>query len=297
VRSSLGSLDRSATRASRRRRPFRRLAAALLALALVLVGPLAPTPARAQEEEPSYEEPSESAQVGIVAAPLRLELVDTPTAQVLPRGGYDIWMRLLAGGDALFGARVGMFDMFTFGVSYGGSRILGDGDPDWNPRIEFNAKLRLVREGNYPGLAIGYDSQGLGPYDDELERYEMKSRGFYAAVDRSFDFLGYLGLHGGSSVSLENEDGEKGATFFFGLEKSLGNAVLFVAEYDLGLNDNKENGVYGEGGGFLNTGLTWNVNERFALDLAFRNLSENGEGDARLSDWNREVRVRFMEFF
>ncbi len=296
MRSSLGSLDRSIAQHpgdGRPRRPTRRSFQGLLAALAIL--PLASSPSVAQDEA-SYERTDE-AQVGIVAAPLRLELVDTPTAQVLPRGGYDIWMRLLAGGDALFGARVGMFDIFTFGVSYGGARILGGGDPDWNPRIEFYAKLRVAREGTYPGLAIGFDSQGFGPFDDGLDRYEMKSRGFYAAVDRSLAFFGYLGLHGGASISLEDGDGEKGPTLFGGIEKSLGDAVLFVVEYDLGLNDNKENGVYGEGGGFLNTGLTWTVNERFALDLQFRNLSENGETDASLSDWNREVRIRVMEFF
>src|SRR5262245_11090 len=170
-----------------------------------------------------------------MAAPLRLELIDTPTAQVLPRGGYDIWMRLLGDGDALFGARVGMFDLFTFGASYGGANVLGGGDPEWNPRIEFMAKIRVMREGQYPGGAIGFDSQGFGPFNDALDRYEIKSRGFYVAVDRSIAFLGYLGLHGGGSYSLEDGDGEGGITGFFGAEKSLGNAVVLILEYDLGL--------------------------------------------------------------
>lgn len=264
---------------------------ALLAVALVMA--LVAPPARGQSDEPA-----ESEDVGtLVAAPLRLELIDTPTAQVLPRGGYDVWLRLLGAGDALFGARVGMFDIFTFGASYGGAGVLGGGDPDWNPRIEFYGKLRIAREGQYPGIALGYDSQGFGPFNDSLNRYEMKSRGFYLALDRSFSALGYLGLHGGGSISLEDDDGESGLTFFGGIEKSLGSAVVFVAEYDLGLNDNKENGIYGEGGGFLNTGLTWTVNEKLALDFQFRNLSGNGEADATLDEWNREVRIRMMEFF
>jgi hypothetical protein len=261
--------------------------------AAVLLSP--PAPARAQEEPAGQADAGAS--VGIMAAPLRLELIDTPTAQVLPRGGYDLWLRLLGDGDALFGARVGMFDLFTFGASYGGAGVLGGGDPEWNPRIEFMAKIRVLREGQYPGVAIGYDSQGFGPFDDGLDRYEMKSRGFYLAVDRSLAFLGYLGLHGGTSYSLENGDGEGGMTLFAGAEKSIGNAVVFVAEYDFGFNDDAENGIYGEGGGFLNTGLTWSVSEKFALDFQFRNLSGNGEGDGTLDEWNREVRFRMMEFF
>ena len=297
MRSVSGSLDRSFAPhfGAGCRRPAAHRALPALLVALLVALPLAASPALAQDET-SYKS-AERTQAGIVAAPLRLELIDTPTAQVLPRGGYDIWTRLLAGGDALFGARVGMFDIFTFGVSYGGARVFGGGDPDWNPRIEFYAKLRVVREGAYPGVALGFDSQGFGPFDDRLDRYEMKSRGFYVAVDRTMPLLGYLGLHGGASISLEDNDGEKGPTLFAGIEKSLGDAVVFVTEYDLGLNDNKDNGVYGEGGGFLNTGLTWTVNERFSLDLQFRNLSGNGESDASLSEWNREVRIRVMEFF
>jgi hypothetical protein len=231
------------------------------------------------------------------AAPLRLDLIDTPTAQVLPRGAYDVTLRLLGDGAALIGTRVGLFDPFTFGVHYGGSNVLGGGDPDWNPRIEFSAKLRLLREGTLPAVAIGFDSQGLGHFDDMRDRYEVKSRGVYGAVGKTYPLLGSVELHGGASVSLEDGDGDNGLTLFGGVEKSVGSVVVFLLEYDIATNDDKKDGVYGRGRGYLNASVSWAASEVVSLDLQLRNLVENGELDDSLGDWNREVRIRLMEFF
>jgi len=231
------------------------------------------------------------------AAPLRLELIDTPTAQVLPRGSYDFSLRLLGDGAALLGTRVGIFDPFTIGFSYGGSNILGGGDPVWNPRIEFESKLRLFREGVMPGLAVGYNSQGLGKYDDDWDRYELKSRGAYAALGKTYTFLGYLAVHGGASISFEDGDRDNGPTLFGGIEKSLGDLVVFLAEYDIASNDNKMNGAYGRGRGYLNACFSWAVSEQLSLDVELRNLADNGELNESLGEWNREIRLRFMDFF
>jgi hypothetical protein len=231
------------------------------------------------------------------AVPIRLELIDMPTAQVLPRGAYELSLRLLGGGSALGGARVGILDILTLGCHYGGSGIVASGAPDWNPRAEFYAKVRVLGESTVPGLALGFDSQGLGAYDDSLDRYEVKSRGVFAVSEKTWPAWGFFSLHGGISLSLEDSDGDDGPTLFVGMQKSLGDAAVFLAEYDLGLNDNHDDGRYGRGRGFLNTSFSWALSEAVSLELDLRNLAENAESDGSLSQWNREVRIRLAEFF
>ena len=256
--------------------------------------------AQEQEQEPeTSEEPQASNEpaANAVATPIRLELIDMPTAQTLPRGAYDLPLRLFSGGCAVAGARVGLVDAFSFGFHYGGSEILASGEPDWNPRVEFYAKLRILREGTVPGIAIGYDSQGFGKFDEDLDRYEIKSRGFYAAIDKTWSMAGFLSLHGGISRSLEDDDDDDSPTAWFGLQKSVGNPVTVMLEYDLALNDDNDDGRYGRGRGYLNSGLSWAVTDAFALEFALRNMTENTYDDGLLGDWNREIRLRYAEFF
>ena len=275
-------------------------AAAVSAVFAGLAVVAAPFQSSAQDEEPeaSEEQPAaEEPQANLVATPIRLELIDMPTAQTLPRGAYDVALRLFSGGSAVAGARVGLIDAFTFGFSYGGAEILASGEPDWNPRVEFYAKLRLVRESTIPGIAIGYDSQGYGKYDEDLDRYEIKSRGFYASADKTWSLGGFLSLHGGMGYSLEDDDEDDSPTFWVGMQKSLGNPVTLLLEYDLALNDDNGDGQYGRGKGYLNSGLAWAVTDAFSLEFALRNMTENTYDEGLLGDWNREIVLRYAEFF
>ena len=57
-----------------------------------------------------------------------------------------------------------------------------------------------------PAVAFGFDSQGYGFYDASAERYQIKSKGFYTVLSKSFWLLGPLGVHGGAHYSLEDDD-------------------------------------------------------------------------------------------
>lgn len=265
----------------RRRRFVRFLVIASIALGSISAAAFIPRAARAD----------------LPAMPLRLDLIDTPTAQLLPRGTYEFSLRLLGGGSAIGGARVGMLDAFTFGFHYGGTEIVASGDPDWNPRVEFYTKLRILREAAYPAVAVGFDSQGLGAFDDSLDRYEVKSRGLFAVAEKTWPVAGFMTFQGGISRSLEDDDDDDSPTLFGGMQKSLGDRVVFLAEYDLALNDNDGDGQFGRGRGYLNTSLAWSVSEALSLEFDFRNLTENSEESGLLADWNREIRFRYAEFF
>jgi hypothetical protein len=214
-------------------------------------------------------------------------VVDTPTAGLLPRGSYAASMRLSSGGTMLAELSLGIFKRTELGFSYGGSNLIGVGDVDWYPRIEFHAKYRLIDETlGFPAVALGYDSQGYGPYSTALRRYATKSRGFYAAMSKNYRFLGELGLHGGYSVSLEGEGDDRGEpTFFAGTTLGFNPDLVLMLEYDLPVSDNNDVArALDEGSGFLNAGLRVRFIENLFVEVDLRNINGNAR-DADRAVW------------
>jgi hypothetical protein len=207
-------------------------------------------------------------------------LVDVPTAGILQRGETSVFTKLYRNNGMLVGSQVGLFPRFMFGISYGGEKIVGNEEPVWHDNVEVNLKLRVVDESpSAPAVVIGYDSQGHGNYSTESERYDIKSKGFYASVSRNWIFLGNLGLHGGLNYSLETED-DKDLNFFVGLDKTLGNVITLVCEYDFALNDNDdrvdENDKFlGAGKGYLNAGAEIRFTDYLSLHVNAYDLLEN----------------------
>ena len=226
-------------------------------------------------------------------------LVDNPTAVVLERGSYAFDAIVYPQGGVLAGIIVGVLDSFAFGFCYGGLGVIGSGTPDWNPDVEFRARLRLIEESfALPAIALGFDSQGFGCYADSTQRYQVKSKGFYAVASKHYAFLGVMGLHGGVNYSLEDGDGEDAINMFFGVEKSISPELFLLVEYDLALNDNEDNDMYGEGRGYLNAGLCWFFAERLRIQFDVRNLLENSEGDLReIGQWSRGIQINYLEYF
>jgi hypothetical protein len=58
-------------------------------------------------------------------------LVDLPTAGVLEKGYVGVSMDMMPLGVLVSKIEVGVFDNFSFGISYGGSNIIGTGEIDW----------------------------------------------------------------------------------------------------------------------------------------------------------------------
>ncbi len=221
-------------------------------------------------------------------------VVDTPTAGLLPRGTYAVSMRISSGGTMLTELSLGIFKRTELGFSYGGSNIIGIGDVDWYPRIEFHAKYRLIDESlGFPAVALGYNSQGYGAYHTALRRYDTKSRGFYAAMSKNYEFLGELGLHGGYSVSLEGEDDDQGEpTFFVGATVGFNPDLVLMLEYDLPVSGGNDVArALDEGDGFFNAGLRVRFIENLFVEVDLRNIN----GNAR--DADRVVRIAYESPF
>lgn len=214
-------------------------------------------------------------------------LIDAPTAGFLPPGSFALTLRMEPNGGFLGGMAVQPMGAFLTEVSYGGENIIGSGEVDWNPRVEFEGRWKFLQERfALPSIALGFASQG---YDGHRGgRYRIKSKGFYAVASKGLYVLGHLGLHGGINRTLEGED--KDLNFFFGLDKGLGESLSILWEYDLALNDDE--GLLGETPGYVNLGVRWNYLGSLFLEFDFRNLREHPPGEK-----NRIVKLEYVEFF
>ncbi|MCF7793983.1 MAG: YjbH domain-containing protein [Candidatus Cloacimonetes bacterium] len=207
-------------------------------------------------------------------------LIDSPTAGILQKGEVEISAKLYKDNGLLLGTRIGLFPRFNIGVNYGAERIVGNQNPVWHERVEFNCKIRFLDEtAQLPAMAIGYDSQGHGNYYKDQKRYDIKSKGVYFAASKNYFFLGNLGFHLGANYSLETEY-EEGLNLFAGIDKSLGDMIVIMAEYDTAWNDNKGafqdlNNIDIQGVGFLNASVDIHFTEYLILKISFYDLLEN----------------------
>jgi len=225
-------------------------------------------------------------------------LLDCPTAATLPRASFDIQVRDFAGGGLLTSINVGLHQNFMLGVSYGGTGVLGESKATWQDHPEFEVKYQIIPETyQIPAIAVGFSSQGYGPYVEDWERYTYKSRGFYLVLSKAYQTYNWAtGFHGGINYSLEHTiDDDSSPNLFFGFDMNVNNNVAIVAEYDLALNDdNEDDDYFGKGWGYLNLGLRWIFYERLELGIDFKNLLNNREG---VNEVSRELRISYYEFF
>jgi len=221
-------------------------------------------------------------------------LIDRPTAGMLGRGSYLVSGIFFQQGGLLFGVSVGLLDRFSFGISYGGTEIIGPNDPTMNPLPGVNVKLRMFEETTVvPAIAIGFDSQGKGPYLKGIDRYQIKSPGFYAVASQNYAVMGNLSVHGGINYSTERNDGDRDMNVFFGAEKSLGSSISLLAEYDLAINDNN-NEALGRGRGYLNLGLRWSWGKGLIVGFDLKNIIKN---QSNISIGNRTVQIEYVGSF
>lgn len=220
-------------------------------------------------------------------------LIDMPTAGILQKGITGVSLDVMPDGVVVSKIEVGVFEGFSFGISYGGSNIIGSGNIQWYKLPGINLRGRIIDENQtLPAITVGFDSQGKGNYNRDLDRYQLKSSGFFAAAAKNFEFLGYLSLHGVINLSLERSDGAKDLDIGIGFEKTLGGRVSLIGEYDFATNDNSANSL-GKGNGYLNMGLRWSVGDGLTLGLNFRDLLDNKRINSNSAD--RGIFVEYVK--
>ncbi|RPI72342.1 MAG: hypothetical protein EHM47_08480 [Ignavibacteriales bacterium] len=220
-------------------------------------------------------------------------LIDMPTAGILDKGFVGVVSDILPYGVLISRLEVGVFDNISFGISYGGSNVIGAGNPDWYPLPGVNIRFRIIDESvTIPSVTFGFDSQGKGIYFDEQNRYTFKSPGFFGAISKNFTFLGFLSIHGSANYSLEDDDGDNFVNLMAGIEKTLGPNISFVMDYDFTLNDNSTK-VFGDGNGYLNLGLRWSIGDGFTIGFDLRDLLDNKKLNPTRAD--RALRIEYIK--
>jgi hypothetical protein len=223
-------------------------------------------------------------------------LIDKPTAGLLKRGSYSVTSNFYQNGGVLVGIAVGIFEPFSFGISYGGTDIIGQNKIDMNPLPGVQAKLRIFNESTTtPAIAVGFDSQGKEPYlaADSLKRYTIKSPGVYVVASKNYSVMGNLSLHGGVNRSLEQADGDADLNVFVGAEKSLGKDISIMMEYDFANNDNTGHAL-GKGNGYLNFGFRWSWGKGLTVGFNLKNITKNQDN---VNVGNRTLQIDYVGSF
>jgi hypothetical protein len=221
-------------------------------------------------------------------------LVDMPTAGMLDKGTFAVDVDFYQEGGVLTALSAGIFERLTFGVSYGGSRLLGKEDAIMNPLPGMTIKLRLLEESvAFPALAFGFDSQGKDGYLKELDRYTVKSPGLYAVVSKNYLLLGYLSLHTGINYSFERADEDRSFNVYAGAEKTIGPFLSLLAEYNLAMNDNSGRAI-GRGRGYMNLALKWSFAGAITLGVNFKDILKNSRTGNLVS---RTARIEIVAGF
>ena len=218
-------------------------------------------------------------------------LIDLPTAGIIPASAFAIDVEFFQQGGFLTGVSIGALDRMMFGISYGGTHLVGGGDVQWNDLPGFQFRLRVTQESiGFPAIAIGINTQGKDPYVEDPGRYTIKSMGAYLVGSKNYDCFGYLAIHAGLNYSFEHADGDKDINLFASAEKTLGPFLSILGEYDLSSNDNSGD-AFGKGRGYLNLGARVSFGFGVSLSFALKDLLHNGLAETA---GNRVIQLEFV---
>jgi len=220
-------------------------------------------------------------------------LVDKPTSGLVGRHNLGVDFEFYRSGGILVQTTFGVFNFADIGLSFGGTNLIGSDDIKWNDLPGIKIKIRPFEEKvNFPAIVFGFESQGKEIYIKNYKRYLFKSPGFYLVASKNYKWLGFISYHIGLNYSLETDDGDKDLNLFGGIEKTIGDYISFLVEYDFARND--DNKKFGQGKGFLNLGLNWYVGNGVTLSLSVKDLLKNTI-DKKIAD--RVVGIHLIQLF
>jgi hypothetical protein len=231
---------------------------------------------------------------GLAVVDEPIYIIDTPTAGLLAHGEYHIQGRIGQESSVLLAFRVGIKGVMHLGVAYGMQRVFERADVEFNDRVGLLVRVRLIQEGEGPALALGFNSQGEGTWDESQERYERKSLGFYGVLSKNWKVVGtQFSLHGGANWSTETTD-EKSADIFAGVDWEPIHHFSLLMDWNAGLNDKDQDGMYGGGRTYLDAAAKLTYGENLSMMLIFRDLTGNYEPNPHV--W-REFEIAYQNTF
>ncbi len=213
-----------------------------------------------------------------------LYFVDQPYPMVPEHSQFDIQLRFGPEGEILGFFNIGIWDRFGFGVSYGGSNIIGAGSPGFYSQPGVQLRMLAIPEGLiYPLLMLGFDNQGYGPYSDG--RYLYRSKGLYAQISKTLSGPGLSFVPGlGMNYTFESDNG---LNLFVGAKLQLGENTALIIEYDPNFNDPDD-----QNKGYLNTGLRIIFYEELFFEFGIRDLLDNSSENQQ---FNRMIKLGYEQ--
>ena len=195
-----------------------------------------------------------------------LFLGDVPTAYLPKRGNYEIDLRLQKEGGLILKMETGITEYLSIGVSYGGMNVIGEKDIEFYPLPGIILRYLAIYEGDFPAFSIGISTCGYDRYLNKMERYEVKSKGIYAAFSKSYVGMGGIVLNGGLNYTFERKDEKNGFDIFSSISLIFSPEFGIFSDLSFGFNDNYNKN------GLLNIGFEFSFEETFFLRCALRNI-------------------------
>ncbi len=211
------------------------------------------------------------------------DIVDMPTAGVIPKGDYAVDLVYFDGGGLAFTFNYALWRNFNIGAALSAQNFVGSGEITLQNIPAILLKYRFVNETiEVPAFAIGLSTRGTGTYSNSSNRYAVSSPGVFLALSKNFRWdLGSLATHAGFNYSFENVTDDFFINYYAGIEQSIGNRVAVNAEYNAGAFEWKVGKTKGKG--FLNASLRYSLGYGFTLQFQFRDLLNNFKNSDKIT--------------
>jgi hypothetical protein len=204
-------------------------------------------------------------------------IIDLPNAGLLPKEHIVVDLFFIKNGGMIFIVGYAPLDFLNINVSYGMMNFIGNSEIYTIKYPNIDIKARIINETIYlPALCFGFSTISSNFYNDEFERFQINSPGFYAAFSKSFiTDLGYLASHIGINYSFDPSDKDKSVNIYFGLEKSINSNSSINLEYNFQLDD--RNNQFYKDIGFCSLSYRYGVFSGVTLEIQLRDLFNNSK--------------------
>ncbi|MBI2915800.1 MAG: hypothetical protein HYY07_02975 [Elusimicrobia bacterium] len=205
-----------------------------------------------------------------------VDLIDSPTTNVVDYGGFRLNFRLYKQGSLLSHLSFGVFRRLNLGASWDVEKFIGVDDPSTNPPT-LNVKFRVYDGGEaLPSFSFGYDGQGRF-FDKSKDEYVEKERGLYGVLGREL-FAPHLVATGGINIA----DFKRGTVLgFVGASYTMEEKFVLLLEFD---------NLRSAPGNRLNAGMRVFPIPALGIDFAVRDLTDSGNRE-------RIVRINYVGSF
>lgn len=211
------------------------------------------------------------------------DIVDMPTAGVIPKDDYSVDMIYFENGGIAFTFNYGLWRNFNIGGAISAMNLVGTQEITLQNVPSVLVKYRFVNETiEVPAIVVGLSTRGTGIYHNSSNRFEIASPGVFLAMSKSFLWeVGAIAVHGGINYSLENTTDDFFVNYYAGVEQALGNRFAVNVEYNSGAFEWKDGRTRGRG--FLHSSLRYSLGYGFTMQLQLRDLLNNFKNSDKIS--------------